>query len=149
MKIATEVTIDAASETVWRILADTARYPQWNPYIRELHGTLAPGEPIRFRFALAGNITVSDTGARIGGRCGSRAALERSFSGRLVVSCRALARARTDLGARCAPASRQLFSGILGSALRPFLRLWAPGRYRAVNLSLKLRAESIYVERKP
>ena len=45
MKIATEVTIDAASETVWRILADTARYPQWNPYIPELHGTLAMGAP--------------------------------------------------------------------------------------------------------
>jgi len=26
--------------------------------------------------------------------------------------------------------------------LRPFLRVWAPGRYRAVNLALKQRAEA-------
>jgi hypothetical protein len=41
------------------------------------------------------------------------------------------------------------FSALLAIVLRPFLRLWAPGRYRAVNLALKQRAESHSMERKP
>jgi hypothetical protein len=149
MEIATEVTIDAKSETVWRILADTARYPQWNPYIPELHGTLAPGEPIGFRFSLAGNITVPAK-ARV-----LTVAVDRElrWAGHFLADW--LFRAEhyhvlepiSEDGVRLRHG--ELFSGILAVALRPFLRLWAPGRYRAVNLALKQRAESTSVERKP
>jgi hypothetical protein len=123
MKIATEVTIDAASETVWRILADTARYPQWNPYIRELHGTLAPGEPIRFRFSLAGNITVSAQ-ARVLAVAADR---ELRWSGHFLADWLFRAEHYHVLERISEHAVRlrhgELFSGILGSALRPFLRL--------------------------
>jgi hypothetical protein len=149
MEIATEVTIDASSETVWRILTDTERYPQWNPYIRELHGTLAPGEPIRFRFALVGRITIRAQ-ARVLAVAEDR---ELRWAGHFPVDW--LFRAEhyhvlepiSEHGVRLRHG--EFFSGILGSVLRPFLRLWAPGRYRAVNLALKQCAESISVERKP
>jgi hypothetical protein len=37
------IEIDAAPETVWRELADTRSYPDWNPFIRRLDGELREG----------------------------------------------------------------------------------------------------------
>src|SRR5262245_9799808 len=149
MEIATEVTIDASSEIVWRILADSGRYPQWNPYIRELHGTLAPGESIQFRFSLVGKVTIPAQ-ARVLTVAADR---ELRWAGHFLGDW--LFRAEhyhvlEPISERTVRLRHgELFSGILGGALRPFLRLWAPGRYRAVNLALKQRAESTSVERKP
>ncbi len=39
-------------ERVWEVLADTARYPEWNPFIVWLHGELAEGSAIRFKFRI-------------------------------------------------------------------------------------------------
>jgi hypothetical protein len=39
----TEVFIQASTPTVWGVLADTARYPEWNPFIRKLDGPLVAG----------------------------------------------------------------------------------------------------------
>jgi len=43
--VVTEFTIAAPRERVWRVLADTAAYPQWNPLIRRLRhrGALVAG----------------------------------------------------------------------------------------------------------
>lgn len=46
--------IDAPPEVVWQIIADFDRYPEWNPFITELHGALRPGARLRATFALAG-----------------------------------------------------------------------------------------------
>ncbi|HEU0030152.1 MAG TPA: SRPBCC domain-containing protein [Kofleriaceae bacterium] len=45
--IATE--IDASPETVWRVLTDLPRYPEWNPFIRNACGSLAVGGTVRVR----------------------------------------------------------------------------------------------------
>jgi len=143
MEIATEVTIAASSATIWRVLADVERYPQWNPYIRELHGKLAPGEPIRFRFALAWKIALP-ANARV-----LAVAVEREldWAGHLL-SDRLF---RAEHYHRLEPLSDRSvrfhhgehFSGVLAVLLWPFLRVWGPGRYRATNLALKQRAEAL------
>lgn len=38
--------IDARLARVWRVLTDTAAYPQWNPFVRRLDGALEPGARI-------------------------------------------------------------------------------------------------------
>jgi hypothetical protein len=38
--------IDASPETVWQILTDGARYPEWNPEIIRIVGTIAAGARI-------------------------------------------------------------------------------------------------------
>ncbi len=41
MQLRTEIEIDAPPDAVWTVLAATERYAEWNPFITELHGTLA------------------------------------------------------------------------------------------------------------
>ncbi len=36
----TEILIQASPAAIWRVIADTARYPEWNPFIRKLEGPL-------------------------------------------------------------------------------------------------------------
>ncbi|WP_430612073.1 SRPBCC family protein [Flavobacterium sp. JP2137] len=47
MKIETQIIIAAPPETVWRILTDFQRYPQWNPFIKSLSGAVAVGNTIK------------------------------------------------------------------------------------------------------
>jgi hypothetical protein len=42
----TEIEINAPSAAVWRVLTDTARYHEWNPFITSLEGKLAVGEDL-------------------------------------------------------------------------------------------------------
>src|SRR4051812_43352252 len=47
MKVFSATTeINASPETVWRILTDTAKYPEWDPGMVRLEGKIAPGEKI-------------------------------------------------------------------------------------------------------
>jgi putative acetyltransferase len=41
--IETSVHIDAPPDRVWEVLADFPGYPDWNPFIRSISGTLEPG----------------------------------------------------------------------------------------------------------
>lgn len=41
--------IAAPPTQVWRVLADVAAYPQWNPYVVEAAGALYEGERLRVR----------------------------------------------------------------------------------------------------
>ncbi|MCB0094658.1 MAG: SRPBCC domain-containing protein [Caldilineaceae bacterium] len=40
-------TIDASPQTIWAILTDAARYPEWDPYAERIEGTIAAGESIK------------------------------------------------------------------------------------------------------
>jgi hypothetical protein len=39
----TDIVVDASVDKVWRVLADFSDYPQWNPYIRRMVGSLETG----------------------------------------------------------------------------------------------------------
>ena len=41
------IEIDAAPEAVWRELADTGAYAEWNPFIRSIEGELQEGARLR------------------------------------------------------------------------------------------------------
>jgi hypothetical protein len=45
----TQIEIYASDKRVWELLTDFASYPQWNPFIRQISGRLAPGERLRAR----------------------------------------------------------------------------------------------------
>jgi uncharacterized protein YndB with AHSA1/START domain len=41
-------TINASPETVWKIITDAARYPEWDPAMDRIEGRLALGETVKF-----------------------------------------------------------------------------------------------------
>ena len=47
--IATEIAIQATPERVWTILTDFAKYPEWNPFIREASGEVKTGSRLEVR----------------------------------------------------------------------------------------------------
>ena len=50
--IKTETIIHAPAERVWAEMTDFASFPQWNPFVREAHGKLVPGEKLKIRLRL-------------------------------------------------------------------------------------------------
>ena len=53
--ITTTIYLAATAEDVWDVLADTAAYPQWNPFITEVTGTLEVGNRIQLRISPPGD----------------------------------------------------------------------------------------------
>jgi hypothetical protein len=43
------IEIEASSEQVWAILTDLERYPEWNPFIRRIEGSLIVGSQLEVR----------------------------------------------------------------------------------------------------
>src|SRR5947209_17565129 len=43
------VDINAPVHRVWSVLSDVAAYPEWNPFIRRIEGTLQPGSRLTVR----------------------------------------------------------------------------------------------------
>jgi hypothetical protein len=40
-------TIEASPQAVWSVLVDESRYPEWDPGMDRIEGTISPGEKIR------------------------------------------------------------------------------------------------------
>jgi hypothetical protein len=49
MLIAHTLEAAAPAETVWTVVTDLARYPEWNPFVVACRSTLVPGSPIVMR----------------------------------------------------------------------------------------------------
>jgi hypothetical protein len=42
-RLTTQIDIDAPAELVWQILLAFDRYPEWNPFVKQISGTPVPG----------------------------------------------------------------------------------------------------------
>ncbi|MCC6849616.1 MAG: SRPBCC domain-containing protein [Deltaproteobacteria bacterium] len=49
MLITQTLVVAAPAATVWRVLTDLDRYPEWNPFVVACRSTLEPGAPIAMR----------------------------------------------------------------------------------------------------
>lgn len=45
--IETEIEINGTATQVWEVLTDFGRYPEWNPFILRIAGTLQPGSQLK------------------------------------------------------------------------------------------------------
>jgi len=50
-----ETRINAPRDTVWKVIADFPRYPEWNPFTPEVIGRCAAGEEVRAKVKLDGD----------------------------------------------------------------------------------------------
>lgn len=53
-EIRTSIEIDAPTEGVWNVLSDFDSYPDWNPFVRSIAGTLAEGEKLEVHLGASG-----------------------------------------------------------------------------------------------
>jgi uncharacterized protein YndB with AHSA1/START domain len=45
--IETSIDMNAKPQKVWDILCNTKEYPNWNPFVRSVEGSFAPGQTIK------------------------------------------------------------------------------------------------------
>jgi hypothetical protein len=49
VRIAQTLEVAAPAATVWHVITDLPRYPEWNPFVVQCRSTLEPGTPIVMR----------------------------------------------------------------------------------------------------
>jgi hypothetical protein len=141
VEIDTSIEIDAPSEVVWRVLTDTAAYPEWNGFIIEWTGTRARGarqnvllqpaggKPQRFRPTI---VTLVEGRELVWlGRLGLPGLLD----GRHRFAVEPLADGRSRL------VHGEILTGVLVPALRRLLTETTPAGFQRMNAELASRAE--------
>lgn len=131
-------TIAAAPETIWAILTDGARYPEWDPYAERIEGNIAPGAKLVVYTKVAPGrafpvtVTAFEPGTRMVWSSGMPLGLfkgERSFT------------LAPQAGGRVAFTLREEFSGLLLGMIAPSLPdMTEP--FEKFTAGLKARAES-------
>ncbi len=58
-ELTAEVEIEAPAEHVWQVLTDFAKFPEWNPFIRQLSGEARTGGRLEVRIGASGTRPMS------------------------------------------------------------------------------------------
>src|SRR5712692_6091799 len=119
LELRTEIEIDAPVERVWEVLTDFERFPEWNPFIRRIHGKMQVGSrldvligatgtrPMRFRPIVKAVLPNREL------RWLGRLALPRLFDGEHVFQIEPLGSMRTRF------IQRERFRGLLVPLMAP------------------------------
>jgi hypothetical protein len=139
--ISREIEIEAPARVVWGVLADTAAYADWNPFLTRVDGAFVVGARPRIRFSPPGGramtmrprVLVADAPREL--RWRGRLGLPGIFDGEHRFLVESLGASRTRV------TQSEEFGGILVPFTRTLLARTAEG-FDALNAALKLRAES-------
>jgi hypothetical protein len=134
-----EIEIDAPPAVVWSVLTDTANYPDWNPFVRRLEGTLAEGERLEVEIAPPGGKAMTFRPTVLAARPGrelrwlGRLLLPGLFDGEHAFTLEPLPDGRTRF------VQSERFRGIL---VRPLRRTLAKTRLGFERMDEALKAEA-------
>lgn len=137
--VSAAIQIGAPPMTVWAVLTDLARYPEWNPLFREASGTAAAGARIRLRSVhpVSGRLmTVKPkiTAARPGAELRWVASLPGIMTGEHLFT---LASAGGGTRLVQSESYRGLLAAVSGKTIAR-----AEASFRALNEALRMRAEA-------
>jgi hypothetical protein len=144
--IRTDIAIDAPPETIWRILTDFSRYPEWNPFIPAAEGAAREGETITVRIDPPGGqgMTFPPTIRRVDPnrelRWLGRLLLPKVFDGEHIFELHS-----RNGGTRFV--QRETFSGLLIPLLWGSMKAPTRRGFEAMNEALKARAEAVHAAR--
>jgi hypothetical protein len=135
------IDIDAAPDVVWRELADTGAYAEWNPFVRRIEGVLRQGARLEVEIAPPGGRAMKFKPTVLATRPGhelrwlGRFLMPGLFDGEHSFEIEPLAGGRSRL------TQAERFSGLL---VRPFGGTLEKTRrgFAAMNIALKARAEA-------
>jgi hypothetical protein len=140
-ELVTTIDIDAPPAAVWAVLTDTAAYPEWNPFVRELSGELVAGGRLRVRIGAPGRraVTLHPRIVRI------EAEQELTWLGRVVIPRLFDGRHSFVLEERPGGGTRFIqsehFRGVLVPLMGRLLRSTGDG-FDAMNQALRVRSEA-------
>ncbi len=138
----TEIDIDATPEIVWEVLTDLGKYQEWNPFIVESSGDVAPGNRLVNRMQPPGGkaATFRPTVTEV------EPARTFEWLGRLGVPGVFDGRHRFELEPTPSGGTRVIhterFRGLLVRLLQESLDTRTLEGFRAMNTALKTRAEA-------
>ncbi|MFA0961163.1 SRPBCC family protein [Roseivirga sp. BDSF3-8] len=137
--ISTSIRIHASAETVWQVVTDTARYPEWNPFITRLEGELKVGNRIKVKIqkmTFKPVILVCDSAREL--RWLGSLGIKGIFDGEHAFLI-------TDQGdGSVVFEQREKFTGLLTSLFSGMLEKDTLPGFRQMNEKLKDQAESMY-----
>jgi len=141
-QLQTEIEIEAAPDRVWKILTDFAAYPEWNPFIRFVHGVPRQGSCLEVRIQPSGtkgmtfrpSVLTADVDREL------RWLGRFLFPGLFEVEHRFLIEPIACGNVRFRQSEQ--FSGILVPIFRASLDRDTKRGFEEMNLALKVRAES-------
>ncbi len=58
-EIKNSIEIDASPERVWQVLTDFEQYPQWNPFMRRISGSIEEGSRLEVTMGASGKSTMT------------------------------------------------------------------------------------------
>jgi hypothetical protein len=139
----TVIEINAEPERVWSILADFARYPEWNPFIRSIQGELKQGARLEVRIQPSGtkgmtfrpSVQAVNTGYEL--RWLGHFMFPGIFDGEHSFVIESIAAGRVRL------LQSERFSGILVPLFKGGLNRDTKRGFEEMNLALKVRAEAL------
>ena len=135
------IEIHAPASVVWQVLVDLAHFAEWNPFIREAHGTSTVGGSVhvKVRPSLGGRLAFHATVVEREEEHGLR------WRGQVLAAWLAAGDHTFTIEpgghGRVRFAQREVFTGLLPWLARPLLERETRRGFEAMNRALKERAE--------
>jgi len=148
-RLHTEIEINAGAERVWDILTDFAAYPDWNPFIRSIHGIPEKAARLEVRIQPSGTkgmtfrptVLVADAGREL--RWLGRVLMPGILDGEHCFIIQPLADGKVLFQ------HQESFSGVLVPLFRGSLDRDTRRGFEAMNQALKARAEAMETANRP
>jgi hypothetical protein len=136
-----EIYIAAPAERAWAVLSDTSSFPQWNPFLTQISGTLAEGAELTVRMnplegsprTFKSTVTKLRPGREL--RWRGRLGVPGLFDGEHAFVLEPLGPTTVHL------VHRERFSGLLVPLLARTLRARYLPAFEAMNAAVRVRAE--------
>jgi hypothetical protein len=140
-EVSTEIEIEAPAERVWEVLTDFAKFPEWNPFIKQIGGEPRTGAKLEVRLEPPGGRAMSfkpkmlnvETNREM--RWLGRLLIPGLFTGEHSFSIEAL----DEKGVRFV--QHEKFTGLLVPFMAKSLDKDTKSGFEAMNRALKERAE--------
>lgn len=142
MELNSEIEIKASPKTVWNLLTDVSRLPEWNPFIRRLRGELKVGQKLVVFIQPSGargmefNPVVLKVEPNRELRWLGRLVFPGLFDGEHIFQIEPLGNGRVRFR------QREIFSGVLVPLLKSSLETDTRRGFNEMNQKLKELAES-------
>lgn len=138
MKIETRIEITATPATVWKVLTDFEKYPEWNPFITTISGPTTLGSRLA---ATIGGMKISPVVLKFNQN------RQLTWQGKLLSSWLFVGKHDFQINKiasdKCEFLHSEIFSGALLPLLKNKLQTDTRAGFEAMNLALKNRAEAI------